>query len=479
MADVTGAQSDPLDVQERAELERLRERVAELEGRTPRGRGFWRRFGVVVLIVLTALLALLSVTTRFVRAEILDTDHYVATVAPLASDPAVQTQVTASITAAIDDRLDIEQVVTEALQTLTEVTPADRPRVDQALVGLAPVIAGQAKSFVHNTVAEFVGSQQFKDLWSAANRQAHEAVVATVTGDTRHGAIKIDDNGTISIQLGPVIDQIKTRLGERGFGFADRIPSIDKQFVIFRSPELARAQGLVNALDKVATILPWLAILAAIGAVALAGHGRRLRTTTVVGVAVVVAMLLLALGILTGRFVYLNEMPPDVLSADAARSIFDTIVAPLRTALRAVAVLGLVIAAVGFFAGGSRSASFVRSGVGRGFGAVDARRADRPPKDFERWGWQVRVPVRVAIIVLAALLLMFWSYPTAMVVVWTVVVAALLLVVFEFVIQPARRARKTDADEDSGSGAQIPDDRPTPDAEAGSTATVSTEDAEA
>ena len=42
--------------------------------------------------------ALGSVTTRFVRSQILDTDRYVATVSPIGSDPAVQAQVVDSIT---------------------------------------------------------------------------------------------------------------------------------------------------------------------------------------------------------------------------------------------------------------------------------------------------------------------------------------------------------------------------------------------
>lgn len=384
---------------------------------------------------------LLSVTTRFVRSEILDTDHYVSTITPLASNDAVQQQVTNFIVGAINDQVNIEQVATDALTALTEATPADRPRVDQAVVNLAPLLAGQAQNLIRNTVSQFVTSPEFENLWVVANREAHQAVVAAVTGNTEHGAVKIDtDNGSISISLGPIIEQVKQRLVQRGFSVANNIPAVDKQFVIWQSPQLLRAQNLINALDKVATVLPWLAIAAILAAIAVAGNGRRLRTLTAVGVAIILTMLLLAIAVLVGRAIYLNEVPADVLSPGAAQAIFDTVINPLRTALRAVALVGLVLALIGFFAGGSKAALATRSIVSRGFGAVDDRRADREPSAVEKALWTARIPVRIAIPTIGAFILMFWKYPTGVVVFWVVLIAVLGLIAFEFAIAPARRA---------------------------------------
>ena len=457
MTNGPGADDLPLDETERAELERLRARVAELDdsaaattatdvGTERRRRVNWRAVGAITLVVLCAVLTLLSVTTRYVRSQILDTDHYVATVTPLASDPAVQQQVTSTIVAQINSAVDIKQITTDALTTLTELTPADRPRVDSAIVGLAPTLAAQAQGFVQKTVSEFVESDQFKSLWVTANQQAHQAVVAAVTGDTKRGAVKIDTtNGSISIELGPVITQVKQRLTDRGFAFADRIPVVQKQFVIWQSPQLARAQNLVNALNKVATVVPWLAVLALLAAVGVAGPRRRMRTLAAAGVAIVLAMLLLAIGILVGRIIYLNNVPADVLTPSAAQAIFDTVINPMRLALRAVAVLGLVLALTGFFASGSRSALAIRRTFGRGWAAIDDRRKDRAPNAVERALWQVRLPVRIAIPTVAALALMFWQYPTGMVVFWVAVITCLVVVAFEFAIAPARRAGVTDA----------------------------------
>ncbi|MGC5259256.1 hypothetical protein ACPXCG_23180 [Gordonia sp. DT218] len=430
----------PLDADERAELERLRAEVAARSDRRREGPSVWRRIGATVLVILCALLALSSVTTRYVRGELLDTEHYLTTVTPLASDPAVQAQVSAAVTEQIDSRVDIQQMTQQALQQIVDLTPADRPRVDQALVGLAPVLASQAESFVHKTVDDFVRSSAFKDLWVAANRAAHRSVVAAVTGETQRDAVEIGSDGTISIQLGPIIEQVKQRLQDRGFGFAGSIPKVDKQFVVFQSPDLAKAQRWVRALDKIASILPWLAILAGVGAVLLIGAGRRLRMLAIVGIAIALSMLVLALGLLAGRAIYLGQVPPDVLAPDAARVIFDTVVAPLRLALRAVAVVGLVVAVAAFLSGRSRSALAVRHGFSRGVGAIDSRRAARQPNTFERVLWQARIAVRIGVVAIAALVLMFWPYPTGLVVIWTVVIACVVLAALEVAMQPARRA---------------------------------------
>ncbi|WP_416061173.1 hypothetical protein [Rhodococcus indonesiensis] len=444
-----------LDSDERAELERLRAEVAALRERTtaeatapaptpprpPRPpRHGWRWAAVALLTFLVAVLAITSVVSRFVRSEILDTDRYVTTVAPLASDAALQTQIANSITDEIFARVDVEGLTTDALTALTDAVPAtaNAPRVDRAVEGLAPVITGQARSFVNQTVLSLVRSDQFEDLWIQANRAAHTALVAVVTGNVGPSSVTVDESGTVSISLGTVIDNVKARLLDRGFTFAEKIPSVDKQFVLFRSPDLVRAQRAVNTLDNAADVLPWLTIAAAAAAVAVAPPGRRRRALAFVGVALAVGMLVLAIALLVARAQYLNQVPPEVLSPDAATAIVDTVLVPLRAALRAVAVLGVVVALGAYLTGGSASAVAVRRGFGRGLDAVQRARHPRAPNQLEEWAFHARTVLRATIIGIAALLLMFWRYPTGLVVVWIVLGALLALLVLELVIRPAR-----------------------------------------
>lgn len=458
--DVAGA---PLDPDERAELERLRDEVsmlraqtAEPSARAPRHTLRW--VVVTILLVLVALLAIVSVTSRFVRSQILDTDRYVATVTPVASDPAVQQEITNQVTTEIVTRIDLEAATTDALTTLTDASnlAENAPRVSRVLSGLAPVIAAQTESFVHDTVATFVGSQQFEDLWIQANRRAHDALVAVVTGSGDVSAVEVDTTGTVSISLAPIIDNVRTMLTDRGFTFAERIPPVDKQFVIFESPGLAKAQRAVNALDKASAILPWLGIACAAAAVAVAPRGRRVRALSLAGLAIAVGMLVLAIGILVARAVYLDDLPSDVLSPDAASAVLDTVLVPLRTSLRAVAVVGLVIAVGAYLTGGSASSLTVRRAFGRTVDVVRRPVHHHTPSSVERWARRLRVPLRCTVIGIAAVLLVFWNYPTGLVVLWIVLIVLAALLVLELLARPTRGAEVDGDPPDDADDAGIP-----------------------
>lgn len=450
-----------LSADERAELERLRAEVAALRTKGPAAaapvrrppRHGWRWTAVAILTVLVAVLAITTVVSRYVRGEVLDTDRYLSTVAPLGSNPILQTEVSDTITDEIFTRVDIEGLTTDALAALTDAVPAtaNRPRVDRAVEGLAPVITQQARSFVNDTVLSFVRSDQFEDLWLQANRAAHTALVAAATGHVGPESVTVDENGTVTLSLATVIDNVKARLLDRGFTFAEKVPAVDKQFVLFRSPELVRAQQAVDALDKASAVLPWVTIAAAIAAIVAAPPGHRRRALAFVGLGIAAGMLVLAIALIVARALYVDKIPPDVLSPGAATAIIDTMLVPLRSALRAVAVLGLAIALGAYLAGNSASAVAVRSGFERGVDAVQRIRRSRPPNPVEAWAFRARTALRWAIIGVAALLLMFWRYPTGLVVVWVLLGALLALLALELLIRPARAWQdKSDANNATG-----------------------------
>ncbi|AOW93716.1 hypothetical protein BFN03_16550 [Rhodococcus sp. WMMA185] len=448
---MTAAGADePLDESERAELERLRREVAELRsesGKEPAPSGGERLPGhpalrwtaTALLLVLVAALGFAAVLAQFTRGEVLDTDRYVQTVAPLSSNQVLQDELADQVTDELMTRLDVENVTAEALVSITE----NAERVPDVVVGLAPVIADQARSFVRNTVGSFVASDEFEALWIQANRAAHESLVAVLTGDTR-AALEISDEGTVSISLAPIIDRARTILTERGFTFADNIPAIDKSFVLFESPELVRAQRVTSALDTAAGVLPWLTLLAAVGAVWVSPKGRRRKAVVLVGVSLAIAMALLAAAIAIGRSVYLGAVPADVLSPQAAAELIDILLVPLRTTVRAVFALAVVIAIVGYVTGSSDSAVAVRGAYSKAVDAVRTPKDGRDPYPVESVVAQFRIPLRVAIIAIAAMTLVFWRYPSGMVVVVTVLIAVAALLAVELVARPALGERDVD-----------------------------------
>jgi hypothetical protein len=444
--------NQPLGAAERAELEALRRENAQLRqeqletaARTPEGghgapRGL-RWAASVVLLVLTAVLAMAAVTANYVRSEILDTDHYVSTVAPLASDPVIQAEITDQVTRQITSLVDIEATTRQALAAITQATP----RVAPLVTGLAPVIAEQATSLIHDTVSRLVQTEQFNDLWIQANRRAHQALVAVVTGES-NGAVSVNPSGAVQISTAAVITRVKDALQQRGVGFAAQIPTVDAQITVFQSPDLVKAQRAVSALQKAGAVLPWLALACAAAAVLVAPPGGRRRAVIFAGLTFSIAMFLLALGLLIGRNYYLGQIPPDTVSPGAAQTLADTLLVPLRTALRMVFVLGLVIALAAFLSGPSGAARMVRRGFTTGADYVTGKVSPGPARPWQRWLARYRRILEVAIVALAALILIFWQYPTAAVVITIAASAVLLVVIVELLARPGVLERQTMAE---------------------------------
>ena len=430
----------PLDRAERAELDRLRRQVAEsrsdqLDGGAgsgiPTDRRALRWTATILLLIIVAALAISGVLARFARSEVLDTDRYVETVSPLARNTALQNELSTQITAVIMERAKIAEVTREALSALTQ----NAPNVSPTVVGLAPVLTEQAKSFIDQTVRSLLGSEEFEELWVEANKQAHEALVKLLTGEAR-AAIVVDDSGTVSIALEPIVAKVRDRLKDRGFAFADNIPDIDTTFVIFRSPDLVKAQNAVSALDRASAILPWLTLLVAVAAVWAAPRGSRRRAMSLVGVSIALAMVVLAIGLSIGRSVYLDAVPADVLSRGSAEALIDAVLVPLRSMLRALAVVAVVVALAGYLSGSSRSAGAVRGAYSNAVESLRGR-GTRAPHPVETFAARYRIPLRLSIIAVALAVLVFWDYPSGLVVTATVLVTVIAMVVVELVARPA------------------------------------------
>ena len=169
-------------------------------------------------------------------------------------------------------------------------------------------------------------------------------------------------------------------------------------------------------------------------------------------------MLVLWLALAIGRTFYLDSVPPTALPPDAAAVIFDTFVRFLHTNLWAYFALGLVVAFAAFMAGPSVTATRTRSVFTRGLGwlrtkagSIGLRTGPVGP-----WVYAHRMLVRIAVVVVAALIFVLWNEPTALVVFWLAVAVLLALAVIEFLALPEDGAGKVGADK---VGAETEDER--------------------
>jgi hypothetical protein len=426
-------ESDP------AELQRLREEVAALRAAAATGdrpdaaearptsscAGRSARWTVsIVLVVLASLLTVVTVLARYVRSEVLDTDRYVETVSPLAREPSVQDAAADQVTNEIVTRLDVESVAEDALTRLAELG------APQVITGLAGPLADQVESFVRDHVEQFLRSDEFANLWDDANRRAHAAVVAVLTGESR-GAVSVDE-GAVTIDLGVVVSRVRDRLVDRGLSLASNIPDVSSTFTLVESEQLHKAQRSVRILDSAATLLPF--VVVALAAVAILVAPNRRRGLVAVALGVALSMVLLAAAMALIRAWYLSNATGEVLPKDAALDIARTVLAPLRLAMRAVLALGLVVALGALLVGPSAPARWLRSLGGRVRAATRARlEGDREPSPVEAWIGEHKGLLRVGIIAMAVLVLAFWTYPSGATVLAIVLAVVAALAVVELV----------------------------------------------
>lgn len=386
----------------------------------------------VVLITVGALLAPVAVLAHWAQRELTDTDRYLATIGPLASDPVIQSAIVGRATDAVMEQIDVPSVVDTVAGALDD---QGLTRVSDALGLLEGSITGGVENFVRSTTTKVVESDAFETLWIEANRTAHEQLVAVMQGDEGN-VLQLSDSGALTVELSGVIEEVKAQLVDAGFGIAAKIPEVNASFTIVQNTELVRLQNAYNAVVMLGTWLPWLSLgLIAAGVLTAV---RRSRALVAGGLALALAMVVLGLGLTIGRSVYLNALAGKVERLDAAEVVFDQLVEFIRLSLRTVGVLGLVVALAGFLGGGSDSALAMRSGISRGFAAVRGWGENRGVSTgpFGAWLYRHRTLLRVLIAVLAGLVILLATALSPAFIVTVAVVAGLLVAVLELLARP-------------------------------------------
>ncbi len=283
-----------------------------------------------MLLVLACILAVLSVFVVFARNQLLNTDTYVNTVAPLASDPAIQTQVAKQVSGSLITRVNVETRVKEALP----------PKAGF----LATPITSSFETVTYQLTLKAVQSKQFYEIWVGANRASHKQLVALLTG-SNEGSIS-SQNGKVTIDLSQVEVQVKKKLDDKGITVFDKVPAVKGlNFVLFQSKSLTKVQKAVKVLDDVAIVLPIVALLCFAGAVMLARNRRRGLVRAATGLALSMAVILVVLAV--ARNQYLSGLSPNQ-SVAANQAVIATVSAYLVDSIRTIMIVAVVaVGAVG------------------------------------------------------------------------------------------------------------------------------------
>ncbi len=384
-----------------ARIRALEEENARLT-RTARPRasaGWWRGLLSAVMIVVATILVPTSVVATWTRIEMVSEDAFVATLAPLAHDPAVQAMVVDEITAAIDARVDFAAVTGDVFDGVESLGLP--PRAAQALNLLRAPAAQGVQSLVDSAVERVVRSDAFAEVWEFALRSAHRSLTTAATA-SGGGVLVLTDDG-LGISLAPIIEEVKGRLVTAGVGVASFIPAIDKVIIIGDGQALIAARTAYVGADIAGWWLPVLTIALFAGGILVA----RRRTVAVIGtgVGLIVGGSTLALSFALGSAATALVASQAALDPTALGVIYGQLTSSMAQSSWAVAGLGLLVALLGWLAGSSASGRRTRQAVSDVNAAARAALAHRG-LDTGRTGvllGRYRVVVRAVLIALGAI----------------------------------------------------------------------------
>lgn len=397
-----------------------------------------RRIAAAALATVGMLLLPGAIMAHWATTQLIETERFVATLAPLADDPAVQDRIITEVTALVDEQVDIDAVTAQLLSGLGEALDLG-PRA-QAALGLvsAPIAAG-VRSLVSDVVSEVVRAPAFSAAWKRSIEVAHTQAIRLLSG-APDSLLTLDRDGTLSLPLGPIVADVRAALVDEGVPFAAAIPDIDRAIVLAEVPNLALARVIFQVGVTVGFWLPWITAALLIGAVVLSPR-RPATARTIAAIALGVAAAL-AVGFALARTAIVAYAGPE--SSALASSVFDAMTAYAVSTIIGLLVLSVVVVGVAWGFGSSALAARGRAALGaRRTQAREALGIEPSPlgEALHRW----RMPLRIVAVVLAFLPALLLPPLSALTVLASALLATGLLVVVELlaVAPPPPSAKRT------------------------------------
>jgi hypothetical protein len=340
--------------------------VATSTAKTSVGRAWL----AAVLIVLGIVVTPAAILTHWATAQVSNTQRFVETLSPLASNPAVQNTVITEVTNAIDSQINIDDVTNSLLGGLGSAL--NLPDAAKKALGLVSnPLANGVKSMITDVVTKAVQSDAFQSAWNKTLTLTQEQAVDLLSGNGK-SVLSLSNDGTLALPVGPIISDLKDSMVKKGVAFAGLIPVIDTTITIAKIPELATARVIYQVGTGVGTWLPWVALALLIAGISVAN--KRPRALFAVGLSVALIMAVLAVAIAISKIFVTATVKP-VYSATAG-VLYDAVVAYAAVVIVAVGVAGVIAAIIGWAFGASTAAGKLRSWFNTQFDAL--RRAIAP-----------------------------------------------------------------------------------------------------
>jgi len=299
-----------------------------------------------VLTVLAILLALVGALAFYVEHTALDEQGFETVSREMIENDEIRTQVAAKSVDTLFENVDVEAAIAE--------------RLPPAQQGLAPVLAGLARSGADRAADAALERPRVQTVWVETTTRTQRQLVRLLDDDT---TFIQTEGGAVVLDLRPIVIELGDQVAVIG-KVAEKLPESSGRIVIIQKSQLETAQTITRILRSVANWMWLVALAVAALAIWLARGRRRIEIRALAIGLVLVGLLLLAVRRVAGDYL-VNQLAKDDGVKPAAHDAWSILTQTLADRAWVGITLGLVTLVGVWFVGDTTR-------------AADARRAAAP-----------------------------------------------------------------------------------------------------
>jgi hypothetical protein len=305
-----------------------------------------RIIGARVLTVIAILLAFVGMVAYYVKHTALDEDGFQAVSQGMIENDEIRTQVANTAVDQLFENIDVEAAIAE--------------RLPPAQQGLAPVLAGLARSGAYRAAEAALERPRVQKVWVETTTATQRQLVELL--DDKSTFVQSDD-GKVVLDLRPIMIELGDQVVVIG-RVAEKLPESAGKITIIEESQLDTAQTATRLLRAGADWIWLLALAIAALAIWLARGRRRLEIRALAIGVLVVGLLMLFVRRFAGDYL-IDRLAKDEGVKPAVAATWDILTQTLSDRAWVWIILGLLALLGVWFVGDSRRAE-------------DARRAAQP-----------------------------------------------------------------------------------------------------
>ncbi len=406
-----------LQQQNRQLQSQINELKSEVQESTLRKNSAWRIFVVILCAGLATVLLVVGSLLFWTGRTLVDTNKYMGVVGPLIDQPAVREAVATRATQALFENIPVEQIAQESLPPKAAF--------------LAAPLAQQLQSFTQKEVTNILASEQFKQFWVTANREAQSRFINFLKAYEGDGTINLTD----------VYTRISDQLQGTSLSFlaGKQLPAKVGDIQVLQADWLPTAHNLVKNLDlyRFITITAFL-VLSAL--TVLAVRNRR-RAIIRLGLLYAGALFVTLISLRLARQIAFEQVAASYQVA--AGEIWTVVTESLRVQLIGMIAIFILIAVIAWVSGPSKGAQKLKHYTDSLLaGKLHENLFGTKASGVVTWVNQYRRTLQWGIVAVTGVILLLVE-TTASRVFWSAVLMLILVLLVEVVAGPAKkRVRK-------------------------------------